>query len=229
MKQLAEAIKNRDAVKLSVIGGTHPEKKPEQISQQAIDIFNSLFKQLRATFPAMMATIKDQEQLNELRRQWVKAIAENEIYHSDQIEAGMKMARKHEKPFLPSPGEFIAWCKMGEADRYGLPASSELYDRVMAFRGKRFQYKSPEDYPWTNNAEYWLVTAVSAKMTLEGLTVSETQKVCEQEIKKLSQKIADGFVVPEPVPQIEEKVIVSSPEVAMDNIARIKAMFKANR
>jgi len=229
MKQLAQAISERDGLKLSLIANNHPQKKPEQIPQQAIDIFNSLFKQLRATFPAMMATIKDQEQLDELRRQWVKAIAENEIYQVEQIEAGMRMARKHEKPFLPSPGEFISWCKSGCANSYGLPDADSLYESVMKFRAQRFRYSSIEEYPWDNDAQYWLVTAVSAKMTAQSLTVGDTLKVCEHEIKALSNKLSDGFCIPKPVAQVEKKHVASSPEVAQKHLANIRAMLKAKQ
>ncbi|PIF22220.1 MULTISPECIES: replication protein P [Pantoea] len=228
MKQIAQAIKNRDALQLSLIAQSKPYKKSEQIPKKAIEVFNDLFKQLRATFPAMMSMIKDQEMLDELRRQWVKAIAENEIYHSDQIEAGMRMARKHEKPFLPSPGEFISWCKSESANLYGLPSASDLYDLVMTFRGRRFQFAKPEEYPWKSNAEYWLVTAVSSKMSSGHLTVNEAHKVCEHEIKKLTKKIDNGFSIPEPVPQVQKNVIASSPEVAKQHIAKIRAMLKAS-
>ncbi|NIG12974.1 DNA replication protein [Pantoea sp. Al-1710] len=228
MKQIAEAIKQRDAVQLSLIAQSHPEKKTDSIPPQAIEIFNDIFKQLRAIFPAMMATIKDQEQLNELRRQWVKAIAENHIYCSAQIEAGMRRARQHEKPFLPSPGEFVSWCKEGESQLYGLPKPEELYDTVMNFRARRFQYPCPEKYPWSSHAEYWLVTAVSSKMTALALTVSATMKVCESEIKRLGEKIRNGFIPPEPVPQVEKKVIVTSPDVALSYLANMRAMIKAS-
>jgi hypothetical protein len=28
----------------------------------------------------------------------------------EQVEAGMRMVRRQERPFLPSPGQFIKWC-----------------------------------------------------------------------------------------------------------------------
>ncbi|PPC63886.1 DNA replication protein [Pantoea sp. ICBG 1758] len=228
MKQFAQAIKNQDTRQLSLLAQSHNEKRSDILPKEAIETFNVLFKQLRATFPAMMNQIQDQQQLNELRRQWIKAIAENEIYHSDQIEAGMRRARQHDKPFLPSPGEFISWCKAGEINKFGLPDASDLYDLVMRFRATRFQFRSAEDYPWQDNAQYWLVTAVSAKMTSLSLTVSEALKVCDQEIKKLAAKLSSGFSVPSPIPQVEQKTITSSPEVARRHIAKMKAMLKAS-
>ena len=226
MKDLQKIIKDRDNVQLSLLAQNHIEQKSDPIPKKAIVIFNDLFKQLRAIFPAMMANIHDQDQLDEMRRQWVKAIAENEIYHSDQIEAGMKRARQHEKPFLPSPGEFISWCKEGMTSRYGLPDPQDLYDSVMLFRAKRFQFRSVEDYPWQSDAEYWLVTKVSHKMTMLSLSVTDTLKSCEQEIKRLTKMLSKGFVIPEPIAQVEKHVIVSPPEVALSHLAKMKAMIK---
>jgi len=228
MKDITQVIKDRDAVQLSLIAQHYPDHKADPMPKKAIAIFNDLFKQLRAIFPAMMNTIQDQSQFDEMRRQWVKAIAENEIYRTDQIEAGMKRARQHEKPFLPSPGEFISWCKEGLPDIYGLPDAQELYDSVMMFRAKRFQFRSAEDYPWQSHAEYWLVTKVSSKMTNLSLTVQEALKTCDQEIKRLSKKLSQGYEIPEPVAQVEKHLIVTPPEVALNHIAKLKAMFKAS-
>lgn len=228
MKDLQKIIKDRDTVQLSLLAQNHIEPKSDPIPKKAIAIFNDLFKQLRAIFPAMMANIHDQDQFDEMRRQWVKAIAENEIYHSEQIEAGMKRARQHEKPFLPSPGEFISWCKEGMTSRYGLPDAQELYDSVMLFRAKRFQFRSVEDYPWQSDAEYWLVTKVSNKMTMLSLSVNDTLKSCEQEIKRLTKMLSKGFVIPEPIAQVEKHVIVSPPEVALSHLAKMKAMIKTS-
>jgi len=228
MNEFTQAIQSQDSLQLSLMAQSYPDKKPEPIPKQAIEIFNDLFRQLRATFPAMMATIKDQEQLNELKRQWVKAIAENQIYRTDQIEAGMRMARRHEKPFLPSPGEFISWCKTADATRYDLPEPDALYQAVMTFRGARFQYRSIDEYPWENNAQFWLVTRVSAAMTSQSLSVAETKKACKTEINALVKKLSAGFIPPEPRAQIEEHVIPTSHDVARSHIARLRAMIKAS-
>ena len=58
------------------------------------EIFNELFRQLLAVFPALAS--KSAEDLNEMRRQWLLAFKENGITTMEQINAGMRVARKQE-------------------------------------------------------------------------------------------------------------------------------------
>ncbi len=74
-------------------------------------VFNKLFNELRAAFPASMANFRTREDLNEFRRQWLLAFQENRIHTMAQVDAGMRIARRQERPFLPSPGQFVARCK----------------------------------------------------------------------------------------------------------------------
>lgn len=96
MRDLVNAVNNRDGRALSAMAP--PEKPKQQITQQAVNVFNELFRQLKAAFPALMVSIKTQEDLNELRRQWVLSFAENGIHSIEQVNAGMKVARKQEIP-----------------------------------------------------------------------------------------------------------------------------------
>ncbi|MGP0719045.1 replication protein P, partial [Escherichia coli] len=87
------------------------------------EIFNELFRQLLAVFPALAS--KTPEEMNEMRRQWLLAFKENGITTMEQINAGMRVARKQEKPFMPSPGQFVAWCRSEEVVAAGLPDVNE--------------------------------------------------------------------------------------------------------
>lgn len=126
MRNVVTAIQNRDGQSLQQMYAA--DKPKQQVPEQAAQIFNELFRQLKAAFPALMTSIKDQSDLNELRRQWVLAFIENGITSIDQVNAGMKIARQQATPFLPSPGQFIAWCKKGALKVAGLPDADELYD-----------------------------------------------------------------------------------------------------
>ncbi|WP_266098715.1 replication protein P, partial [Klebsiella aerogenes] len=95
------------------------------------EIFNELFRQLLAVFPALAS--KSAEDLNEMRRQWLLAFKENGITTMEQINAGMRVARKQEKPFMPSPGQFVAWCRSEQAVSAGLPDANELVDMVYQY------------------------------------------------------------------------------------------------
>ncbi|WP_213345316.1 replication protein P, partial [Klebsiella aerogenes] len=132
------------------------------------EIFNELFRQLLAVFPALAS--KSAEDLNEMRRQWLLAFKENGITTMEQINAGMRVARKQEKPFMPSPGQFVAWCRSEQAVSAGLPDANELVDMVYQYCRTRGQYPDAESYPWPEHkvipatlkhkACYWMVTGL---------------------------------------------------------------------
>ncbi|RXK74235.1 hypothetical protein ET132_27030, partial [Klebsiella pneumoniae] len=48
----------------------------------------------------------------------------------EQVNAGMRVARRQNRPFLPSPGQFVAWCREEASVTAGLPNVSELVDMV---------------------------------------------------------------------------------------------------
>lgn len=112
MKSLAEKMRNHDREQMSRMAHNLPEQYQERAPvEQVAQVFNGLFNQLRAAFPASMANFRTQDDLNEFRRQWLLAFQENGIHTMAQVDAGMRVARRQERPFLPSPGQFVAWCK----------------------------------------------------------------------------------------------------------------------
>ncbi|EIB9585266.1 terminase small subunit [Escherichia coli] len=138
------------------------DEKPQV--QQVAQIINGVFSQLLATFPASLAN-RDQNELNEIRRQWVLAFRENGITTMEQVNAGMRVARRQNRPFLPSPGQFVAWCREEASVTAGLPNASELVDMVYEYCRKRGLYPDAESYPWKSNAHYWLVEYERHRLT----------------------------------------------------------------
>lgn len=227
MRHLVQAIQNRDGGALAAMSSA--EKPKQQVPQQAIQIFNELFRQLKAAFPALTSSIKEQSDLNELRRQWVLAFAENGINSMEQVNAGMKIARQQSTPWLPSPGQFVAWCKQGEIQAAGLPDEDTLYSLVMTYCAKRGDYASAEQYPWQSNAEYWMVTGLYSMMRANNLSESELRVKCRSELRKMSQRIEAGEQIPEPRKQLLKLSIPSSSEKALEGVALLRATLKAKR
>ena len=223
MKNLNAAIVRRDGEALAAMATPEPPKKP--VSQQAVQVFNELFRQLKAAFPALMMSIKTQEDLDELRRQWVMAFVENGIYSIGQVNAGMKIARQQEVPFLPSPGQFISWCHQEEFRSAGLPNEEELYLIVMKYCSKRGLYDCAENYPWQSNAEYWMVTTLYDQMRALNLSEAELKKRCHKQIKAMASRINTGEDIPEPRKQIPILSIPTSCESAKSHIAGIRARY----
>ncbi|NGK77393.1 Replication protein P, partial [Escherichia coli] len=70
----------------------------------------------------------------------VLAFRENGITTMEQVNAGMRVARRQNRPFLPSPGQFVAWCREEASVIAGLPNVSELVDMVYEYCRKRGLY-----------------------------------------------------------------------------------------
>ncbi len=78
-------------------------------------ILNIVIKSLRAIYPAWRTTIKSQIELDNMKKEWLKAFIENRINSDDKINRGLAQARQDIQPFLPSVGQFIKWCKKPHA------------------------------------------------------------------------------------------------------------------
>ncbi|EMW3576721.1 DNA replication protein [Yersinia enterocolitica] len=227
MRNVVTAIQNRDGQSLQQMYAA--EKPKQQVPEQAAQIFNELFRQLKAAFPALMTSIKDQSDLNELRRQWVLAFIENGITSIDQVNAGMKIARQQATPFLPSPGQFIAWCKQGATRAAGLPDADELYDMVMDYAKRRDMFSSAEAFPWPSNPAYWMVTKLYSQQRVQGLSEQDLRKRCSKELTDMSKRIESGDPIPAPVVQIPKLHIPVSNEKALDHIAELRAKLNMTR
>lgn len=227
MRNVVTAIQNRDGQSLKQMYAA--DKPKQQVPEQAAQIFNELFRQLKAAFPALMTSIKDQSDLNELRRQWVLAFIENGITSIDQVNAGMKIARQQATPFLPSPGQFIAWCKQGATRAAGLPDADELYDMVMDYAKRRDMFSSAEAFPWPSNPAYWMVTKLYSQQRVQGLSEQDLRKRCGKELADMSKRIEAGDPIPAPVVQIPKLHIPVSNEKALDHIAELRAKLNMTR
>ena len=82
MKNIAAQMVNFDREQMRRIANNMPEQYDEKPQvQQVAQIINGVFSQLLATFPASLAN-RDQNELNEIRRQWVLAkLPPNEYSH----------------------------------------------------------------------------------------------------------------------------------------------------
>ncbi|HCJ9873818.1 TPA: Replication protein P [Escherichia coli] len=226
MKNIAAQMVNFDREQMRRIANNMPEQYDEKPQvQQVAQIINGVFSQLLATFPAGLAN-RDQNELNEIRRQWVLAFRENGITTMEQVNAGMRVARRQNRPFLPSPGQFVAWCREEASVIAGLPNVSELVDMVYEYCRKRGLYPDAESYPWKSNAHYWLVTNLYQNMRANALTDAELRRKAADELVHMTARINRGEAIPEPVKQLP--VMGGRPlnrAQALAKIAEIKAKF----
>lgn len=237
MKSLSEQLHNFDRDNFRRVASGLPEIQDEQTQvEQVAQVINGVFAQLFAAFPAATAN-RSQEDLNELRRQWVLAFRENGITTMKQVSAGMRVARRQEKPFLPSPGQFVAWCRAEESAAIGLPDQNELVALVYQYCRTRGNYPDAESYPWPgkttdkqhttkSKACYWMVTTLSQQMRAQGLTDGELNRKAGEELAKMVRIIRSGEDLPEPIVRLP--VLGGKPltrEQNMSRVAEIRAKF----
>lgn len=226
MKNIGTELRNYDREQFRRVALDLPEQEPEQSHEQPAKVFNELFRQLRATFPASMSVFKSQADLDDFRRQWLLAFAENGITTIAQVDAGMRVARRQDRPFMPSPGQFVNWCKEGDLHQAGLPDAAELVAMVHDYCARRGFYDAPEAYPWERAEHYWLVTALYSGMRANNWTPAELQKKAESELAKMAGRINRGEVIQQPramLPQMGGKPVGQKEGLA--KIAELRAKF----
>lgn len=226
MKSLSEQMQNFDREQMRRIAHNLPEQYEDKSQvEQVAHVINGVFTQLLAAFPASLAN-RDQHEMNEIRRQWVMAFRENGITSMEQVNAGMRVARRQERPFLPSPGQFVAWCKAEEATAAGLPNVNDLVDLVYEYCRGRGLYPDAESYPWHSNAHYWLVTTLYANMRANSLSDAELRRKAADELAHMTMRINRGEAIPEPVKQLP--ILGGKPlsqAQGLAKIAEIRAKF----
>lgn len=232
MKNLSEQMVRIDRENFARVARGMPELQDAQDTpaEQTAEIFNALFSALRAAFPASVHSFNDQSEFDELRRQWALAFRENGITTMEQVNAGLRAARRQEKPFLPSPGQFVAWCKAEDSAALGLPDQNELVSLVYEYCRNRSRYHDAESYPWPDHditphtvkfrACYWLVTTLYQQMRSAGLSDMELNRRAAEELAKIIKRIRHGEELPEPVARLP--VLGGKPLTREQNMLRVQ-------
>lgn len=194
MKSLSEQLMNHDREQFRRVANNLPdfyEEKP-QLEQVAL-VINDVFGQLLAAFPAATAN-REQSEMDEIRRQWVLAFMENGITSMAQVDAGMRVARKQVRPFLPSPGQFVEWCKQSGG------ALGITVDQVIAeywdWRNRSFEFSSSEQFPWSQPVMYHICTELRYRSTERQLTHSELTREAGVLLDMWDKRITEGKPVP---------------------------------
>ncbi|QXB19826.1 replication protein P [Lelliottia amnigena] len=194
MKSLSEQLMNHDREQFRRVANNLPdfyEEKP-QLEQVAL-VINDVFGQLLAAFPAATAN-REQSEMDEIRRQWVLAFMENGITSMAQVDAGMRLARKQVRPFLPSPGQFVAWCKQSGG------ALGITVDQVIAeywdWRNRSFEFSSSEQFPWSQPVMYHICTELRYRSTERQLTHSELTHEAGVLLDMWDKRVTEGKPVP---------------------------------
>lgn len=183
---------------------------------------------MKAIFPAWGAAIRDPEVEAQARTEWLKGFIENGIATDTQINAGLSKCRTHDSPFLPSIGQFIAWCAEAAVEASGFPSESEARLAMIRELGKSADIR---EWHSLHPVIYWVYTQRSGydwkQMSTKDLNdaFSENWDVAVRMAKK-------GHQFESPIPpsrQIEQKEKYN-PDLAVKagkcELDRLMEMFK---
>ncbi len=119
------------------------EGMDNQPTKESAEVINWLFKELRSSFTAFKQAWPDQETYNQAKKTWLKAFVLSGINRIEQLQHGLNKCYLMEKPFVPTPGEFITWCKPSPQD-LGFPSTDEAYMISITMNRQFSDYKHPD-------------------------------------------------------------------------------------
>ena len=223
MKSLSEQMQNFDREQMRRVAHNLPEQYEDKSQvEQVAHVINGVFTQLLAAFPASLAN-RDQHEMNEIRRQWVMAFRENGITTMDQVNAGMRVARRQERPFLPSPGQFVAWCKQSGG------ALGVNVDLVIAeywdWRNRSFEFASSEQFPWSQPVMYHICVELRHRSTERQLTHGELSREAGDLLDMWEKRVTEG----KPVPPVRRAIAAPAAEHGPTPIQLLLAKYNRNK
>jgi len=223
MKNLAESIRNFDREQARRVAHNMPEQYTErEQTQQVAQIINGLFVQLAATFPASLVN-RSQEDVNEIRRQWVLAFKENGITTLEQVEAGMRMVRRQERPFLPSPGQFINWCREGRSV-LGITVADVMAE-YWKWRKLVFRYPSSEQYPWPKPVYYHICLELRHRGTDRQMTEKELHQAAAKCLADWEKRVSEG----KPIPPVRRAIAAPAKASGPTPAEMLKAQYEQRK
>ncbi|MGM8328325.1 replication protein P [Enterobacter hormaechei subsp. xiangfangensis] len=223
MKNLAESIRNFDREQARRVAHNMPEQYTErEQTQQVAQIINGLFVQLAATFPASLVN-RSQEDVNEIRRQWVLAFKENGITTLEQVEAGMRMVRRQERPFLPSPGQFINWCREGRSV-LGITVADVMAE-YWKWRKLVFRYPSSEQYPWPKPVYYHICLELRHRGIDRQMTEKELHQAAAKCLADWEKRVSEG----KPIPPVRRAIAAPAKASGPTPAEMLKAQYEQRK
>lgn len=200
--QLMTAINNRDAAAMArMAGGSYDPQK--LVNTEAESLVDSLFRQLKQIFPASTQTnLRTDAEEKTAKRQWIAAFAENGIKTREQLASGVRHARASASPFWPSPGQFVKWCKDSKSV-LGVDIADVMAEFHRYSREKHMHMGGAEQFPWSHEVMYWVVTDTRRAMYQRQLSEAEVEKYAAKKLDEWASKVAAGEKIPAPVIALE--------------------------
>lgn len=111
-----------------------------------IKIVNEIFDRLLAMSPGYRAAWPTENSFQATKREWMNAFKLANLTNVNRIKKGLDKARLNPNPFIPSPGQFIDWCKV-EPEDIGAPDTNKAYDEAC-----RLSHPCETNKNWSHDA-----------------------------------------------------------------------------
>ena len=92
-------------------------------------IVNHIFEILLSICPAYDNAWKNQEEMNNTKKQWLIALLDSNHLNLKCINRGILKLRQRNLPYIPSPGQFIELCKP-TAEDLSLPSAQKAFEEA---------------------------------------------------------------------------------------------------
>lgn len=183
-----------------------------------VTAINGLFKELRSIRSAWRQAWPDKETYQAAKRQWYQAFLEVGVCTQGQIDFGMTQARKQPGDFIPSPGQFIEWCKP-TPEMLGLPTLAAAHREAcrnahpcMAGQGK-----------WSHDA-VWHTAKECGFESLNKLDTGLSLKLFDRNYTITIRRLLTGLPLrPMPKAVTDQAAPKVTPEVGQQALAQLRA------
>ena len=180
-------------------------------------VIDDLFDRLRAIHSGWRQAWPTEAELAAAKREWLAAFVAAGIRQIEQIHYGLRVARQNASPWIPAPGEFIAWCFDPAA--FGLPPLERAYAEVM----RNTHPAQVADARWSADALYHAAVA-SGFSTLQALPREAGLRLFERHYVAVCRRLARGEVLAAaPVAALPAPARKSAPEVGRAALSALRA------
>ncbi|WP_345869544.1 replication protein P [Shewanella algae] len=209
-------------------GPSRKERQPDPDQlRAAASVINHLFSELQSCFPAWRQTFTSKADIDAAKRVWARGLVEAGIHSEQQLQWGLRKARRSESPFWPSVGQFIKWCQPDPAS-YGLPNSRQAYLEACRNAHRLSEMTNEE---WSHAAVY-VALKNTGTFDIRNRKEAETWPIFERNYEIAVRRALAGedlnVEIPKALPPRPAPRPVD-PEVAKQHLERLKRCLRAGK
>ncbi|MBE3966018.1 replication protein P [Vibrio parahaemolyticus] len=225
-RNIAQIVSLKSHSRTVEIEQNHIDHQPDPDQMRAAAaVINRLFSELQSCFPAWRQTFTSKADIDSAKRVWTRGLVEAGIHSEQQLQWGLRKARRSESPFWPSVGQFIKWCQPDPMD-HGLPTPEAAF--IEASRNSHPAYSGNK---WTHPAVY-VAARGAGRYELANLARDKSWPLFQRAYSITVRRVLEGEdlsgEIPKALPQKPEPRPVD-PKVAQQHIERLKKMLKGGK